>query len=98
MRISEPRFPLPNDKTKDLTHRLYEAHREIARSVNGSAMWDSEGPSAPSVGSWAAGNCVRNSSPIEEGVGGSKYIIIGWICTAPGTPGTWLSMRVLTGN
>jgi hypothetical protein len=53
---------------------------------------------APTGNTWAAGDIVRNSAPAEAGEAGSKYVIIGWICTVSGTPGTWLAMRTLTGN
>jgi hypothetical protein len=95
---SDPRLPIPNEHTRPLTQRLYELFREVARSVNGAGMWDSEGTTAPTAGTWAAGDCVRNSAPAEAGTAGSKYVVIGWVCTVSGTPGTWLSMRVLTGN
>lgn len=44
------------------------------------------------------GEIVTNTAPAEAGVAGSKYVVTGWICTATGTPGTWLAMRALTGN
>ena len=53
---------------------------------------------APTGNTWAIGDIVRNSAPAELGVALSKYIIVGWICTVSGTPGTWLEMRTLTGN
>ena len=53
---------------------------------------------APTSGTWAQGDVVGNSSPVEAGSAGSKYVVTGWICTVGGTPGTWLQMRVLTGN
>jgi hypothetical protein len=52
----------------------------------------------PTTGTYKAGDFIRNSAPSEAGAGGSKYVILGWICTASGTPGTWLDARVLTGN
>lgn len=53
---------------------------------------------APTTGTWAKGDVVRNSAPAEAGGAGSKYVIYGWICSAAGTPGTWLQIRTLTGN
>lgn len=53
---------------------------------------------APTTGSWAQGDFVRNSAPAEAGAASSKYVVTGWICTVSGTPGTWLACRVLTGN
>ena len=52
----------------------------------------------PSVGTWAQGDFVRNIEPVEAGAVSSKYIVIGWMCTASGTPGTWVSCRTATGN
>ena len=57
-----------------------------------------ENSATPTQGTWILGEVVYNSSPSELGAGGSKYIILGWMCTVAGTPGTWLPMRVLTGN
>lgn len=54
--------------------------------------------SIPTTGTWAKGDQVTNSSPSELGTAGSKYVIDKWICTASGTPGTWLACRNLTGN
>lgn len=53
---------------------------------------------APTTGTWVQGDFVRKSNITEAGAGGSKYIIIGWYCSASGTPGTWLEARALTGN
>ena len=54
--------------------------------------------SAPATGTWAVGDFIRNSAPSELGSASSKYVILGWVCTVAGTPGTWLQCRVLTGN
>lgn len=54
--------------------------------------------SAPTTGDHAIGDFVRNSAPAEAGSASSKYLVIGWVCSAGGTPGTWLQCRVLTGN
>jgi len=56
------------------------------------------GTAAPSTGTWAQGDILYNSAPTEAGAASSKYVVLGWICTVAGTPGTWLQMRVLTGN
>lgn len=52
----------------------------------------------PTAGTHALGDFIKNSAPAEAGSVGSKYVLIGWICTAGGTPGTLLPCRVLTGN
>lgn len=77
--------------------------REHASAVNSMAEGRLVGTynaqtSAPTTGTHAKGDQVKNSSPTEAGVALSKYVITGWICTAGGTPGTWLEMRTLTGN
>lgn len=53
---------------------------------------------APTTGSWSQGDFVRNSAPSELGSSSSKYVILGWVCTVSGEPGTWVQCRVLTGN
>ncbi len=53
---------------------------------------------APTTGSYAVGDFVRNSTPSEAGTAGSKYVIIGWVCTVAGSPGTFVECRCLTGN
>lgn len=53
---------------------------------------------APTTGTWAKGDFIRNSSPAEAGAVSSKYVVIGWVCTVGGTPGTWVQCRYLTGN
>jgi len=52
--------------------------------------------SAPTTGTYQVGDFVANSTPSEAGGGGSKYIIIGWMCSV--SPNTFLQCRVLTGN
>lgn len=78
-------------------------YRQIAKQVNGL----SEGrisashsalTAAPTGGTWAAGDFVRNSAPSEAGTAGSKYVNVGWVCVTGGSPGTWVQCRYLTGN
>jgi hypothetical protein len=52
----------------------------------------------PTAGTHVQGGLVWNTNPTEQGNTGSKYVIAGWICTAGGTPGTWLQRRELTGD
>ena len=94
----DPRLPISNSNTSSLTQRLYDVLRESAKAFNDSYMWDGMGSAAPTTGTWAQSDKYKNTSPIESGSGGSKYVVIGWVCTVSGTPGTWLDMRVLTGN
>jgi len=53
---------------------------------------------APTTGDWSVGDFIRNNAPAEAGTAGSKYVILGWVCSAAGSPGTWLEVRTLTGN
>jgi hypothetical protein len=53
---------------------------------------------APTTGTYAQGDFIRNSAPAELGSASSKYVIFGWVCTVAGTPGTFLQCRFLTGN
>ena len=52
----------------------------------------------PTTGDYAQGDFVRNSTPAEAGTAGSKYIVMGWLCTVSGSPGTFVACRALTGN
>lgn len=54
--------------------------------------------SAPTTGSFAQGDFVKNSAPTELGSVSSKYVILGWINVTGGEPGTFLPVRALTGN
>ena len=53
---------------------------------------------APTTGTHARGDFVRNSEPSELGTASSKYVIFGWLCVTGGEPGTWVQCRFLTGN
>lgn len=78
-------------------------YRQIALQVNalseGSivAVYNAA-PNAPTTGTWAKGDQIRNSAPAEAGTAGAKYVTTGFICSVAGTPGTWLPLRSLTGN
>ena len=53
---------------------------------------------APTSDTYAQGDFVRNSAPVEVGTAGSKYVVYGWMCVSGGTPGAWVPCRFLTGN
>lgn len=74
------------------------AHQVNAITEGRAAAVHNAATAAPTVGSWAVGDTVKNSAPVEAGTAGSRYVVTGWICVASGTPGTWLQQRVLTGN
>jgi hypothetical protein len=44
------------------------------------------------------GDIVWNSNATVQGTVTAQYVLIGWVCTAPGAPGVWRDMRVLTGT
>lgn len=76
---------------------------KISQQVNGitegqAAAFHTAATAAPTTGTHAIGDVVKNSAPAEAGVAGSKYVVVSWICTVSGTPGTWLEQRTLTGN
>lgn len=56
------------------------------------------GTAAPTGGEYMRGDFITNSAPAELGSVGSKYVILGWCCTASGNPGTWVECRALTGG
>jgi len=78
-------------------------YREIARQVNSlsegaiSATYNAL-TTAPTAGTYQAGDVIKNSAPTELGATSSKYVVTGWMCVASGTPGTWVQTRSLTGN
>jgi hypothetical protein len=105
MRVNDPRLPVRTESNydKDLNVALYRTLREIQAQLN--ALSEDKAvahygatTAAPTTGTWNIGDEVKNSAPSELGTAGNKYVTTGWICTASGTPGTWLQMRTLTGN
>ena len=79
--------------------------RDLAYQVNGlsegtvAAAYNAH-TAAPtsSVMPFAHGDFIRNSLPTETGTAGAKYVVIGFVCVASGSPGTWVQARALTGN
>lgn len=103
--MSDPRLPNnpPPGYVRDLVVRLIEVFRSITGTLDAyragyiSAATNT-GTAVPTTGLWNKGDQVRNSNPSELGSVSSKYVIVGWICTVAGEPGTWVEMRCLTGN
>lgn len=98
----DPNLPLGND-VASLKTRLYEVLRELALQINGvtegrRSAFHNAYTAAPTTGTWARGDYIKNSEPAEAGIATAKYVIIGWVCTVGGTSGTWLECRCLTGN
>ena len=79
----------------DLTRELREHAVLINLMTDGRlAGTDNATTAAPTTGTHAVGDFVRNSAPAEAGSASSKYVILGWVQTATG----FLECRVLTGN
>jgi hypothetical protein len=106
MRIQKPQLPNADAKDKfssDLVFKLRQIMSNVIDQLNNLSEGQvtaatNASTAAPTTGNHQKGDFVRNSAPSELGSAGSKYVITGWICTAAGTPGTWLSCRSLTGN
>lgn len=102
MRVNE-NFQVPSDAQPSVSRFLYDFLRPMAKKLNGVASgtfsdFDAAATSAPTTGTYAVGDLIRNSAPSELGSGGSKYVIYGWLCLTAGSPGTWVECRFLTGN
>jgi hypothetical protein len=101
MRLEEnPILPTQADSLNFTLSRLF---RNIAAKVNAIgdgrlAGSDLVAAAVPTTGTYAQGDFIKNSAPVEAGVAGSKYVVIGWFCEAGGTPGTLKQCRFLTGN
>ena len=102
----DPRLPTPPQGDRylmDLNFQLTMALRELGQRIDLMSFGHlsgtrNTGTAAPTSGTWARGDVVRNSAPSEAGSASSKYVIYGWECVTAGTPGTWREMRMLTGN
>lgn len=96
MKVStQPRI---TDQTS--TQREFAAHAVLLNLLTDGrlAATNNATTAAPLAGAYARGDFVKNSEPSELGAGGSKYVILGWVCTVGGTPGTFVQCRALTGN
>lgn len=95
-----PFLPTQQDQ---LLIRLTDLHARSAKQVNDltegfvSAVTNAAA-AAPTTGTYAQGDYVRKAAPVEAGAATAKYVIVGWVCVAGGTPGTWVEARFLTGN
>lgn len=101
MRLQDNPY-LPAD-LPGLVRQLDNLWRQLATQVNQSsegriAAVTNASASAPVAGTWEQGDFVRNSHPGELGITGAKYLVFGWSCIASGTPGTWVPLRLSTGN
>lgn len=105
-RLGDPILPVSPESAydKQLNRLLIDFFRKLNTKVNGLASGkfadsaDNAATAAPTTGTYVQGDFVRNSNPTELGTAGSKYVLWGWTCTVSGTPGTWVQLRLLTGN
>lgn len=58
---------------------------------------DSGLTAAPTTGRYDVGDIVWHSAPAETATTAGNFVVMGWVCTAAGEPGTFEEMRVLTG-
>jgi hypothetical protein len=87
MRIIPPK--LSADRIALAVRALYEGRLHGTTSAT----------AAPTAGDNAQGDIVRNSNPVEvTATAGDNAVILGWICTVAGNPGTWEQMRIPTGT
>jgi hypothetical protein len=96
-----PSLPLNPDTAyaRALTRYLTEIFRNICSNINqlsdgrqGANTFSLT--SAPTTGTFAKGDFVTNSNPVELGAVGAKYVIRGWIKLDSG----FVESRTLTGN
>lgn len=109
MRVRVPKFPYVSrdepftDYVPRLNREIEKGFDDVVRQLNGvsegsASVFHNAVTAAPTTGVWFQGDYLRNATPSELGSAASKYVILGWVCTASGEPGTWLQCRVLTGN
>lgn len=101
----DPRLPSPTSQNYNdtLRVRLNDIFRQSNQQINQLTEGRIEAitnayTAAPTSGEYKQGDFIRNSAPTELGVGGSKYVIYGFLCVVSGTPGTWVECRFLTGS
>ena len=105
-RLNQPQLPAANPTTTALTAALGKILKPLIDQVNAasggqaSAVFNAAtaAPSGTTTLPFSQGDFIKNSAVAELGSAGSKYVIVGWICTVPGKPGTWVQCRFLTGN
>ncbi len=90
MSLVRPRYPA--------SQRDYDRIATAIRQVNEGRLTSTLAlTAAPTSGSWAVGDVVRNSAPVEVTSNeGPSYVLFGWICTAS-DPLAFKEMRVGTG-
>lgn len=97
---NDARLPQSDDQ-RQLKIRIYEITRATADQVNALSEGrlraiNNAATAAPTTGTYAVGDFVANSAPVELGAVSSKYVIEGWVCIT--APLTFVQKRFLTGN
>lgn len=98
--VISPRLPYTYQHGHFMT-LLREAEAQVNALAEGQISANYNAHTAAPTGtaqSYAQGDFIRNSEPTEQGTAGSKYVVLGFLCVASGTPGTWVECRCLTGN
>jgi hypothetical protein len=84
-----------------MTEMVRQIEDAINRLSEGRIYQNYNAASAAPSGSTVAyqlGDFIKNLSPTPTGGAGSEYVILGWVCTAAGSPGTFEEVRTLTGG
>jgi hypothetical protein len=76
---------LANTGDSGVAYYAPAAGRTMALGNEGQGGFIKVAPGIPVLGTWKAGDVILNSSPTASG-------IAAWICTAGGTPGTWVAI------
>lgn len=97
---TNPRFPADSKlMERKLTDLFAQTNKQVNQITEGVASSvHNAATAAPTAGTFAVGDFVKNSAPSELGSAGSKYVIAGFMCVTAGTPGTFVQCRFLTGN
>lgn len=90
-----------NQLTRHLTKSWAEMTTQLNQLSEGQIVAATNAATAPPTGSavnYNQGDFIRNLTPTVLGTAGSQYVIMGWVCTVSGAPGTWAQSRTLTGS
>ena len=81
---------IPSQWDRDV---MVDIIRKLEQQLNGlsegnAATYHGALTAAPTTGTWAKGDWVKNSNPASAGY-------FGFVCTVAGTPGTWKGFGVI---
>lgn len=86
----DPRLPSGDTLIRRLTDLFKPLLEQVNSLTEGRiASVHNAQTSAPSTGTYAAGDFIRNSAAADTGDGTA---IFGWLCVLSGTPGTWFEI------